>query len=111
MVCLLCVDVGLVHPTDFVRTRRCPRPEARAAIAVGPAGVAEGPQPGEAERVLRWVEWNLIAITRVVPMEDIEDLPPSMQPHVVGVPRTWVQRFWHLEKFVVHCGRANRSLP
>jgi hypothetical protein len=111
MICLLCADVGPVHPTDFARTRRRPRPEAGAARATRPAGAAGGPQPGEAERVLRWVEWNLTALTHVVPMAEIEDLPPSMQPHVVGVPRTWVQLFRHLENVVVHYGRANRPRP
>jgi hypothetical protein len=48
---------------------------------------------GEAERVLRRVEWNFTALTRMVPMVEIEDLPPSMQPHVVGAPRTWVRLF------------------
>jgi hypothetical protein len=100
----LCADVGPVRPTDFVRTRRRPRPEA------GPT-TAGGPPAREADRVLRWVERNLTALTRTVPMAEIEDLPPSMQPHVVGVPRTWVQLFWHLENVVVHYGRANRPCP
>ena len=52
-----------------------------------------GPPAREAERFLRRVERNLIALTRAVPMSEIEDLPPSMQPHVIGVPRTWVQLF------------------
>jgi hypothetical protein len=72
---------------------------------------AGGPPAGEAERVLRRVERNLTALTRAVPMAEIEDLPPSMQPHVVGVPRTWVQLFRHLENVVVHYGRANRPRP
>jgi hypothetical protein len=55
-----------------------------------------GPQAGEADRVLRRVERNLTALTHAVPMAEIEDLPPAMQPHVVGVPQTWVQLFWHL---------------
>jgi hypothetical protein len=91
-----------------------PRPEAVPAAAAGPAAtttVAGGPPAGEAERVLRWVERNLTALTRAVPMAEIEDLPPSMQPHVVGVPRTWVQLFRHLENVVVHYGRANRPRP
>jgi hypothetical protein len=95
---LLCTDVGPVHPTDFSRTRRHPRPEAGPAAAAGPTTTAGGPPAGEAERVLRWVERNLTVLTRTVPMVEIEDLPPSMQPHVVGVPRTWVQLFRHLEK-------------
>jgi hypothetical protein len=77
-------------------------------VAVRPATVVGVPPAGEAERVLRRVERNLTALTRTVPMAKIEDLPPSMQPHVVGVPRTWVQLFRHLENIVVHYGRANR---
>jgi hypothetical protein len=109
-MCLLCADVGPVRPTDFSRTRRRPRPEARTSWGHGPTA-AGGPPAGEAERVLRWVEWNLTSLTRTVPMAEIEDLPPSMQPHVVGVPRTWVQLFWHLENVVVHYNRANRPRP
>jgi hypothetical protein len=86
---VLCADVGPVHPADFARNRRRPRPEAGPAAAGGPVA-AGGPPAGEAERVLRWVEWNFTSLTRTVPMAEIEDLPPSMQPHVVGAPRTWV---------------------
>jgi hypothetical protein len=39
---LLCTDVGPVHPTDFSRTRRRPRPEAGPAGAVGPATSSRG---------------------------------------------------------------------
>jgi hypothetical protein len=85
---LLCIDVGPVHPTDFARSRRRPRLEAAAAAAVGPVAAAGGPPAREVERVLRWVQRNLTTLTRTVPMAEIEDLPPSMQPHVVGVPRT-----------------------
>jgi len=85
--------VGQVHTTNFARTRRHPHPNVRA---VG------GPQPGEAKRFLRWVEKNLTALTRALPMAKLEDLPPSMQPHIVGVLQTWVQHFWHLEKVFVH---------
>jgi hypothetical protein len=92
----------------FAWSRRHPRPEALPAAVVGPTTAAGVPPAGEAERVLRRVEWNLTALTRTVPMAEIEDLPPSMQPHVVGVPRTWVQLFRHLENVVVHYGRANR---
>jgi hypothetical protein len=68
---------------------------SRGPVAIG------GPPVGEAERVLRWVEQNLTALTCTVPMAEIEDLPPSMQPHVVGVPRTWVQLFgiWPTSSF------------
>lgn len=111
---LLCTDVGPVRPTDFSRTRWRPRPETVPAATVGPTtvvAVTGGPPAGEAERVLRWVERNLTALTRAVPMAEIEDLPPSMQPHVVGVPWTWVQLFWRLANAVVHYGRANRPRP
>jgi hypothetical protein len=88
-VYLLCADVGPVHPVDFTRTRQCPRPEAGPA-AVGRPVAAGGPPAGEAERVLRRVEHNLTVLTRTVPMAEIEELPSFMQPHAVGVPRTWV---------------------
>jgi hypothetical protein len=63
---LLCIYVGPVCPTDFLRTRWRPRPEAGPAIADGP--VEGGPPTREAERVLRWVEKNLTVLTRTVPM-------------------------------------------
>jgi hypothetical protein len=78
--------VGPVRPTDFTRTRHHPRPEAGPVGAGGPTA-AGGPPAGEAERVLRRVERNLTALTHAVPMAEIEDLPPAMQPHVVGVPQ------------------------
>jgi len=84
---LLCIDVGPMRPIDFSRTRRRPRPEAGPTAAVGPVATTGGPLVREAERVLRWVERNLTALTHAVPMEEIEDLPPVMQPHVVVVPR------------------------
>jgi hypothetical protein len=108
---LLCIDVELVYLADFSRTRRHPRPEAGPAIAVGPIETTGGNPVREAEKVLRRVEWNLTALTRTVPMVGIEDLPPSMQPHVVGVPWTWVQLFQRLENIIVHYGRANRPRP
>jgi hypothetical protein len=86
---LLHADVGPVQPADYARNRRCPRPEA-AAAAAGGAAVAGNLPAREAERVLRRVERNFTTLTRTVPMVEIEDLPPSMQPHVVGAPRTWV---------------------
>jgi hypothetical protein len=108
---LLCTDVGLVHPIDFSRTSRCPQPEAEPTVTTGPAAVAGGPPAGEAERVLRRVEWNLTTLTRAVPMVEIEDLPPVMQPHVVRVPQTWVQLFRHMENTVFHNGRENKPRP
>jgi hypothetical protein len=83
---LLCIDVGPVHPTNFSRTRWRPRPEAGPTMVTGPTKAIGGPPAEEAERVLRRVERNLIMLTRVVPMAEIEDLPPVMQPHIVGVP-------------------------
>ena len=107
---LLCVDVGLVHPAEFTRTRWCPRPEAGPTIVGGPIAVG-GPLAGEAEKILRQVEQNLTMLTCAVPMAEIEDLLPSMTPHVVGVPRTWVQLFWHFSNVGVHYGKANRPHP
>ena len=87
---LLHADVGPVQPADYARNRHCPRPEA-AAVAAGGAAVAGNLPVGEVERVLKRVEWNFTALTCTVSMVEIEDLPPSMQPHVVGAPRTWVR--------------------
>jgi hypothetical protein len=81
--------VGPVRPVDYVQNRRRPRPEAAAAAARG-AAVAGNLPAGEAKRVLRQIEKNFTVLTRTVPMAEIEDLPPSMQTHVVGAPRTWV---------------------
>jgi hypothetical protein len=108
---LLCTDVGPMCPADFSRIKRRPRPKVGTVAATGPAAAARVHPAREAERVLRWVEWNLTALTRTVPMEEIEDLPPSIQPHVFGVPRTWVQLFQHLENVIVHYGKANRTRP
>jgi hypothetical protein len=104
---LLHADVGPVRPADFAWNRRRPRPEAAAAAAGGPA-VAGNLPAGEAERVLRRVERNFTALTRTVPMAEIEDLPPSMQPHVVGAPRTWVRLFRRLAHAVDYYNRAHR---
>jgi hypothetical protein len=106
-MCLLCADVGPVRPADYARNRRRPRPGAAPAAAGGPTTAGELPA-GEAERVLRRVERNFTSLTRTVPMAEIEDLPPSMQPHVVGAPRTWVRLFRRLENVVDHYNRAHR---
>jgi hypothetical protein len=74
---VLRADVGPVWPVDFTRNRRRPRPEAIAAAARG-AAAAGNPPAGEAERDLRWIEWNFTELTHTVPMIEIEDLPPSM---------------------------------
>jgi hypothetical protein len=86
---LLHADVGPVRPADYAWNRRRPRLEA-AASTTGGAVVAGNLPTGEAERVLRRVERNFTMLTCTVSMVEIEDLPPSMQPHVVGAPRTWV---------------------
>jgi hypothetical protein len=91
-MCSLCADVGPVRPTDYARNMCRPRPGATPATAGGPTVVGDLPAR-EAERVLRRVEWNFTALTHTVPMAEIEDLPPSMQPHVVGAPQTWVLLF------------------
>jgi hypothetical protein len=85
--CLLHADVGPVRPADYARNRRRPQPEA-AASAVGGVAVVGNLPAGEAKRVLRRVEQNFTALTHTVPMAEIEDLPPSMQTHVVGAPQT-----------------------
>jgi hypothetical protein len=58
--------------------------------------------------VLRQVERNFTLLTRTIPMADIEDLPPFIQPHVVGSPRTWIRLFRRLENAVDYCNRAHR---
>jgi hypothetical protein len=104
---VLRADVGPVRPADFARNRRRPRPEAAAAAARG-AAVAGNPPAGEAERALRRIERNFTELTRTVPMIEIEDLPPSMQTHMVGLPRTWVRLFRCLGRAVYDYNRAHR---
>jgi hypothetical protein len=111
IVYLLCTDVGLVHPTDFLRTRCRPQPKERPATTVEPTTVVGGPPARDAERVLRQVEWNLTTLTHIVPIVEIKDLSPSMKPHVVWVPWTLVQLFQHLVNVIVHYVRANRPCP
>jgi hypothetical protein len=91
----LCAHVGPVRPTDYVRNRRHPRPGAAPTTAGGPI-VARDLPAMEAKRVLRRVERNFTALTHMVSMAEIEDLPPSMHPHIVGAPRIWVQLFRRL---------------
>jgi hypothetical protein len=98
--------VGPVRPTHYAWNRHRPQPEAAAATG-GPAVVGNLPV-GEAERVLRRVERNFTTLTRTVPMAEIEDLSPSMQPHVVGAPRTWVQLFRRLAHAMDYYNRAHR---
>jgi hypothetical protein len=86
---VLRADVGPVRPADFARNRHRPRPEAVAVAARG-AAVVGNPPAGEAERALRRTERNFTELTRTIPMIEIEDLSPSMQTHMVGLPRTWV---------------------
>ena len=49
---LLCIDVGLVRPTDYARNRRHPRLGVAPAAARGPTTAGDLPAR-EAERVLR----------------------------------------------------------
>jgi hypothetical protein len=88
-MCLLCVDVGPVRPADYARNRHHPQPGATPTAAGGPTVVGELPV-GEVETVLRRVERNFTSLTRTIPVAEIEDLPPSMQLHVVGASRMWV---------------------
>jgi hypothetical protein len=76
-VYLLCTYVGLVRPTKLSRTQRRPRTEAGPTIVKGPSA-AGGPPSREANKVLRRVEHNLTTLTHTIPMDEIEDLPPSM---------------------------------
>ena len=89
MTIVLHADVGPVRPANFARNRRRPQPEAATTAARG-AAVAGNPPAGEAERALGRIEQNFTELTRTIPMIEIEDLPPSMQTHMVGLPRTWV---------------------
>jgi hypothetical protein len=104
---LLHEDVGLVRLAHYARNRRHPRPESMAA-ATGGVVVARNLPAGEAERVLKRIERNFTMLTRTVPMVEIEDLPPSMQPHVVGAPQTWVRLFRCLAHVVDDYNRAHR---
>jgi hypothetical protein len=104
---VLLADVGPVRPADFARNRRRPRPKAAAATARGVA-VAGNPPAGEAERCLRQVERKFTELSRTVPMIEIEDLPPSMQTHLVGLPQTWVRLFRRLGRAVYDYNRAHR---
>jgi hypothetical protein len=104
---VLHADVGPVRPVDFARNRRRPRLEA-AVVAARGAAVAGNLLAGEAERDLRRIERNFTELTLTVPMAEIEDLPPSMQTHMVGVPRTWVRLFRRLGRAVHDYNRAHR---
>jgi hypothetical protein len=76
-MCLLCVDVGPVRLADYAKNKRLPQSRAAPTAVGGPIAVGELPV-GEAERVLRQVQRNFTSLTRTIPMEEIEDLPPSM---------------------------------
>jgi hypothetical protein len=75
-----------MRPVDFPRTRHCHREQ----IHLEGVAVEVGPLSSKDERVLRRVERNMTSLTRSMPMEEIKDLPPSMQTHVMEVPRAWV---------------------
>jgi hypothetical protein len=104
---VLRADVGPMQLADFAWNRRHPRPKAVVVVSRG-AAVARNPPAGEAERALRRIERNFTEITHTVPMIEIEDLPPSMQTHMVGLPRTWVRLFRHLGRAVYDYNRAHR---
>ena len=106
-ICLLHIDVGPMRPADYARNKRHPHPEA-TVVTPGGETVAGNLPAGEAERVLRRVERNFTALTCTVPMAEIENLPPSMQPHVVGAPQTWVHLFRRLARAVDDYNRAHR---
>jgi hypothetical protein len=69
--------VGPVQPADYARNMHRPRLMDTPASVGGPAVAGDLPVGG-AERVLRRVERNFTVLTRIVPMAEIEDLPPSM---------------------------------
>jgi hypothetical protein len=104
---LLHADVGPVRPADYAWNMHRPRLEGAAATAEG-AAVVGNLLAEEAERVLRRVEKNFTALTRTVLMAEIEDLPPSMEPHVVGEPWMWVQLFRHLAHAMDYYNKAHR---
>jgi hypothetical protein len=104
---VLHADVGPVRPAAFARNRHRPRPEAAASAARGAAATGN-PTAGEAERALRRIEQNFTELTRTIPMIEIEDLPPSMQTHMVGLPQTWVRLFRRLGRAVYDYNRAHR---
>ena len=104
---LLHVDVGPVRAVNYAGNIHRHWPGAAAVTVEGPTVVGDLPAE-EAERVLRQVEWNFTALTHIVPMAEIEDLLPSMQPHVVGAPRTWVRLFRSLAHAMDDYNRAHR---
>ena len=106
-MCSLCADVGPMRPADYVRNSHRPQPGV-TPTTIGGLAVAGDLPVREAERVLRRVERNFTVLTRTIPMAEIEDLPPSMQPHVVGEPWTWVRPFQCLKNVVDHYNRAHR---
>jgi hypothetical protein len=106
---VLFADVGPVRPANFAQNRRRPRPETSAATTRGAA--AGNPTPAEAERALVRIERNFTELTRTVPMIDIEDMPPSLQTHMVGLPRSWVRLFRRLGRVVHDYNRAHSPEP
>ena len=104
---LLHADVGPVRPADYARNRRRPWLESVTAAA-GVEKVVGNLLAGEVERVLRKIEWNFTALTCTVHMAEIEDMPPSMQTHVVGAPQTWVRLFRCLAQAIHDYNRAHR---
>ena len=55
----------------------------------------------DAERTLNNVQRHLARLSYQVSMAEIEDLPPDMQRHVVGMPRDWVCVFRRVATAIV----------
>jgi hypothetical protein len=91
---------------DYARNRRHPQLGAAPITAGGPIVVGDLPA-GEAERVLRQVERNFTVLTCTIPMVEMENLSPLMQPHVVGAPQMWVRLFQRLDNVVDQYNRAH----
>ena len=58
-------------------------------------------EAANAERTLNNVQRHLARLSYQVPMAEIEDLPPDMQRHVVGMPRDWVRVFRRMATAIV----------
>ena len=56
---------------------------------------------GDTKRTLNNVQRHLARLSCRVPMAEIEDLPPDMQRHVVGMPRDWVRVFRRVANAIV----------
>ena len=77
-----------MRPDGFPRHGRCGRGAEETAT--------------DAERTLNNVQRHLARLSCQVPMAEVEDLPPDMQRHVVGMPRDWVRIFRRVANAIVH---------